>query len=194
MTMRLKSRYIVMLVVVAMAVALSIQQALAAEGSTLGPSADARANGTLQGVAGTSVTRVKMRTGAPPALNSPGAGPKTTDWRGVTGTSIATQKGKNQLIRLRFSANTHCRAMTAQAVGHGCSIRFLIDGVPSFGRSFGEANFLGSQSTEDFVVYLNAPAKTHQLVVQARTSSTDVWFYLQPYVATFERVDNVTKN
>jgi hypothetical protein len=192
-TMRLKSRYFVALIVVAMVVALSIQQALAAEGSTFGPSADARAKGPLQGVAGTSVTRVKMQSGSPPALNSP-AGPKTTAWVGVTGASLATQSGKNQLIRLRFSAPTHCRAMTAQAVGQACSIRFLIDGVPSSVRSFGEANFIGSQSTETYVVYLNAPAKTHQLAVQARTSSTDVWFYLQPWVATFERVDNVTKD
>jgi hypothetical protein len=162
-----------------------LDQARATHSSTPRPTGSRGTAAAAQIAAGSSITRVKMQSDAPPAI-------KSTSWLTIMQAKMRTEAGKNQLIRIRFTADTHCRAMTSTGAGSVCQIRFLMDGDPSFALPLGRADFLGSQTQEDYWVFFNKP-KLHNVQIQVRAPNTNVWLYIQPWVATVERVNGVSK-
>jgi hypothetical protein len=157
--------------------AFAINQALAGRNSELQ---------TYSGVSGTSVTRVKMYSGAGQVIKS------TAFTAFFPAVKISTADNKNEVIRIRLSADTHCRAMNSAGVGYPCRIRFVVDGDPMFPFSFGRSDFLGSQSMESYRVFFDEPG-IHTVVIQAAAPNQNVWFYLSPWTATVERVNNGAK-
>jgi hypothetical protein len=167
-------------------VGIAVGQALASRTAELSkPAANAQSS---SGVQGKPLTRIKTYQGVATVV-------KSTTFTNVIGAiPIATSNDKNQLIRVRFSASTHCRAMNNAGIGDVCLVRFLIDGTATSVNpfAFGRADFLGSASMEDWRAIFDDPGD-HTVAVQARTTSSDVWFYLNDWTVSVERVENVEK-
>jgi hypothetical protein len=139
------------------------------------------------GVEGAPVTKVKTYQGVAYVV-------KSTTFVNVATFTIATGNNQNQIVRIRFSASIHCRAMNAAGSNQACSVRFLVDGSQTSVNPFvfGRADFMGSQSMEDWRVFFDDPG-THTVAIQARSASTNVWFYLDNWTATIERINNAVK-
>jgi hypothetical protein len=45
---------------------------------------------------------------------------------------------------------------------------------------------------EDFVVFFDQPG-VHTIAIQGKAPNSNVWFYLNDWTATIERVNNATK-